>query len=83
MPPYFLISSFPVFENLIKIALPESYRMIVFFLSQDSTFLEACIENHTKSNLFMDQVDFEPSPNWNAEIINADKRYSEHKSTTR
>lgn len=57
--------------------------MIVFFLSQDSTFLEACIENHTKSNLFMDQVDFEPSPNWNAEIINAEEHHSEHKSTRR
>lgn len=57
--------------------------MLVSFRSQDSTFLEACIENHTKSNLFMDQVDFEPALNWNAEIINADKHHSENKSTTR
>ncbi|KAG6573256.1 Trafficking protein particle complex subunit 13, partial [Cucurbita argyrosperma subsp. sororia] len=64
------------------VANPLSVRTKVRVV-KDSTFLEACIENHTKSNLFMDQVDFEPSPNWNAEIINADKRYSEHKSTTR
>lgn len=64
------------------VANPLSVRTKVRVV-KDSTFLEACIENHTKSNLFMDQVDFEPALNWNAEIINADKHHSENKSTTR
>lgn len=33
---------------------------------KETTFLEACIENHTKANLFMDQVDFEPAKQWTA-----------------
>ncbi|KAL0535070.1 hypothetical protein IC582_029384 [Cucumis melo] len=64
------------------VANPLSVRTKVRVV-KESTFLEACIENHTKANLFMDQVDFEPSPNWNAVIINADEHHSEHKSTTR
>ncbi|KAG7019625.1 Trafficking protein particle complex subunit 13, partial [Cucurbita argyrosperma subsp. argyrosperma] len=78
-----ICSSDPTIVRVVKHFLGESYQMIVFFLSQESTFLEACIENHTKSNLLMDQVDFEPSPNWNAVIINADEHHSELKSTTR
>lgn len=38
---------------------------------QDSTFLEACIENHTKAHLFMDQVHFEPAPPWTVTVIQA------------
>ncbi|XP_066160714.1 uncharacterized protein [Oryza sativa Japonica Group] len=45
----------------------------------DTTYLEACIENHTKSNLYMDQVDFEPSQQWAATRLEAD----EHPSTVK
>lgn len=44
---------------------------------QDSTFLEACIENHTKSNLYMDQVEFEPAQQWTATRLEADDNSSE------
>lgn len=46
---------------------------------KDTTYLEACIENHTKSNLYMDQVDFEPSQQWAATGLEAD----EHPSTVK
>lgn len=46
---------------------------------KDTTYLEACIENHTKSNLYMDQVDFEPSQQWAATRLEAD----EHPSTVK
>ncbi|EPS73866.1 hypothetical protein M569_00885, partial [Genlisea aurea] len=36
---------------------------------KDTTFLEACIENHTKSNLYMDQVEFEPAQQWSATVL--------------
>ncbi|XP_020581666.1 trafficking protein particle complex subunit 13 homolog isoform X2 [Phalaenopsis equestris] len=39
---------------------------------KENTFLEACIENHTKSDLYMDQVEFEPAPHWNASILKAE-----------
>ncbi|XP_022715903.1 trafficking protein particle complex subunit 13-like isoform X2 [Durio zibethinus] len=39
---------------------------------KEATYLEACIENHTKSNLYMDQVEFEPAPHWSAIILKAD-----------
>lgn len=44
---------------------------------QDCTFLEACIENHTKSNLYMDQVEFEPAQQWTATRLEADENSSE------
>ncbi|KAF7803478.1 trafficking protein particle complex subunit 13 [Senna tora] len=44
---------------------------------QETTFLEACIENHTKSNLFMDQVDFEPAQHWSATILKGDEHHTE------
>lgn len=44
---------------------------------KDITFLEACIENHTKSNLYMDQVEFEPAQNWSAILLKA----NEHETT--
>jgi predicted Zn-dependent protease len=47
---------------------------------QDITYLEACIENHTKSNLYMDQVDFEPAPQWRATRLEADEHPSAVKS---
>lgn len=45
-----------------------------FFISQEATYLEACIENHTKSNLYMDQVEFEPAPFWSAIVLKADEQ---------
>ncbi|CAL5344955.1 unnamed protein product [Camellia sinensis] len=50
---------------------------------QETTFLEACIENHTKSNLYMDQVDFEPAQYWSATILKADDHQSEKSDSTR
>lgn len=52
-------------------------------LYQDTTFLEACIENHTKTNLYMDQVDFEPAQHWSATLLQADDNYSENDSLAR
>lgn len=51
--------------------------------SQDTTFLEACIENHTKSNLYMDQVEFEPVQSWNATKLKADEHHPEKNSVAR
>ncbi|KAK1290376.1 hypothetical protein QJS10_CPB18g01475 [Acorus calamus] len=48
-----------------------------------STFLETCIENHTKSNLLMDQVEFEPAPNWTSIMLTADENLSETDSKAR
>lgn len=39
---------------------------------KETTYLEACLENNTKSNLYMDQVDFEPAPNWSATLLKPD-----------
>ena len=36
---------------------------------QDCTFLEACIENNSKTALFLDRVNFEPSPAWQASKV--------------
>ncbi|GFY91860.1 hypothetical protein Acr_08g0002560 [Actinidia rufa] len=52
-------------------------------IGQETTFLEACIENHTKSNLYMDQVDFEPAQNWSATILKADDHHSQNSDLTR
>ncbi|KAK9056310.1 hypothetical protein SSX86_027400 [Deinandra increscens subsp. villosa] len=43
----------------------------------ETTYLETCLENNTKSNLFMDQVEFEPAPRWSATILKADAHHSE------
>ena len=58
-------------------------KLIIEFLLQEATFLEACIENHTKSNLFMDQVEFEPAPHWSATILKADEHHTESNSQAR
>ncbi|CAK9181782.1 unnamed protein product [Ilex paraguariensis] len=50
---------------------------------QETTFLEACIENHTKSNLYMDQVEFEPAQHWSATILKADDYQLENTVLTR
>ncbi|KAF6141451.1 hypothetical protein GIB67_021267 [Kingdonia uniflora] len=56
--------------------LPQFFKFIVAnplsVRTKENTFLEACIENHTKSNLYMDQVEFEPSQNWSAKMLKAD-----------
>ncbi|KAJ6999782.1 hypothetical protein NC653_010510 [Populus alba x Populus x berolinensis] len=56
---------------------------MLFLVSQETTYLEACIENHTKTNLYMDQVEFEPAPNWSAKILKADEHKSEDNSPSR
>lgn len=50
---------------------------------KEITYLEACLENNTKSNLYMDQVDFEPTPNWSATLLKADTHHSEKSFSTR
>ncbi|XP_076885402.1 uncharacterized protein LOC143534919 [Bidens hawaiensis] len=50
---------------------------------KETTFLETCLENNTKSNLFMDQVEFEPAPRWSATILKADVHDSQKGSSTR
>ncbi|KAK6917526.1 Trafficking protein particle complex subunit 13, partial [Dillenia turbinata] len=46
--------------------------------TKETTFLEACIENHTKSNLYMDQVEFEAAQHWTATMLKADEHPSEN-----
>ncbi|KAL3741847.1 hypothetical protein ACJRO7_017336 [Eucalyptus globulus] len=58
------------------VANPLSVRTKVRVV-KETTFLEACIENHTKLNLYMDQVDFEPAQYWGATILKADEHQSE------
>ena len=45
--------------------------------------MEACIENHTKSNLFMDLVDFEPAQHWSATILKGDEQHSDKERSSR
>ncbi|WJX52160.1 hypothetical protein P8452_38300 [Trifolium repens] len=66
--------------------LPQFFKFIVAnplsVRTKETTFLEACIENHTKSNLFMDQVDFEPAQHYSALILRGDGHHSEKDSPT-
>ncbi|XP_057498884.1 uncharacterized protein LOC130783332 isoform X2 [Actinidia eriantha] len=71
----------PQFFKFI-VANPLSVRTKVRVV-KETTFLEACIENHTKSNLYMDQVDFEPAQNWSATILKADDHHSQNSDLTR
>ncbi|KAJ4703446.1 Trafficking protein particle complex subunit 13 [Melia azedarach] len=71
----------PQFFKFI-VANPLSVRTKVRVV-KETTFLEACIENHTKSNLHMDQVEFEPAHNWSATMLKADGLYSANSSQTR
>ncbi|XP_027111763.1 trafficking protein particle complex subunit 13 [Coffea eugenioides] len=71
----------PQFFKFI-VANPLSVRTKVRVV-KETTFLEACIENHTKSNLFMDQVEFEPAQYWSATLLQADDNCSENDSLTR
>nr|GEX62120.1 hypothetical protein [Tanacetum cinerariifolium] len=50
---------------------------------KETTFLETCLENNTKANLFMDQVEFEPAPRWTATILKADIHHSKKGDLTR
>lgn len=50
---------------------------------KETTFLEACLENHTKTNLYMDQVEFEPAQHWSATMLKADERPLENNALTR
>lgn len=45
--------------------------------------MEACIENQTKSNLYMDQVDFEPAQQWSATTLKVEEHHTEKDSVTR
>ncbi|XP_021902350.1 trafficking protein particle complex subunit 13 [Carica papaya] len=65
-----------------SVANPLSVRTKVRVV-KETTFLEACIENHTKSNLYMDQVEFEPAPHWSVTILKADEHLSKNDSLTR
>ncbi|XP_042520311.1 probable trafficking protein particle complex subunit 13 homolog isoform X3 [Macadamia integrifolia] len=71
----------PQFFKFI-VANPLSVRTKVRSV-KESTFLEACIENHTKSNLYMDQVEFEPAQHWSITILKADEHSSEINCRTR
>ncbi|KAL9257535.1 Trafficking protein particle complex subunit 13-like protein [Drosera capensis] len=65
----------PQFFKFI-VANPLSVRTKVRVVKE--TFLEACIENHTKSNLFMDQVEFQPAQHWTATVLKADIHHTEN-----
>ncbi|MQL90692.1 hypothetical protein Taro_023301 [Colocasia esculenta] len=68
-----------LFNHVLLCNFPHSPTL--FF--QEKTFLEACIENHTKSNLYMDQVEFEPAQCWTATVLKADIHSSEVNSRVR
>ncbi|KAK7362862.1 hypothetical protein VNO77_04986 [Canavalia gladiata] len=71
----------PQFFKFI-VANPLSVRTKVRVI-KETTFLEACIENHTKANLFMDQVDFEPAQYYSAAILKGDWLHYEKDSPIR
>ncbi|KAL4291311.1 hypothetical protein GQ457_14G010010 [Hibiscus cannabinus] len=56
--------------------LPQFFKFVVAnplsVRTKETTYLEACIENQTKSNLYVDQVEFEPAPHWSVTILKAD-----------
>ncbi|KAD3069282.1 hypothetical protein E3N88_37162 [Mikania micrantha] len=67
--------------------LPQYFKFMVSnplsVRTKDTTYLETCLENNTKSNLFMDQVKFEPAPRWSATVLKADVHHSEKDDFTR
>ncbi|CAN1280728.1 Mediator of RNA polymerase II transcription subunit 16 [Linum perenne] len=71
----------PQFFKFI-VANPLSVRTKVRIV-KDNTYLEACIENHTKANLYMDQVEFEPAHPWTAQVLNADEEPAENDTVSR
>ncbi|XP_078427429.1 trafficking protein particle complex subunit-like protein [Wolffia australiana] len=50
---------------------------------KEKTFVEVCIENHTKTNLHMDQVEFQPAQTWAATLLKANEHSSVKSSSTR
>lgn len=70
----------PQFFKFI-VANPLSVRTKVRMV-KDLTFLEACIENHTKANLYMDQVEFQPAQHWSATVLTADMGLGEKNSNS-
>ncbi|KAJ8761592.1 hypothetical protein K2173_004368 [Erythroxylum novogranatense] len=71
----------PQFFKFI-VANPLSVRTKVRVV-KDITYLEACIENHTKTNLYMDQVEFEPAQHWAVKLLKADEDESRTDSLSR
>ncbi|KAI7736246.1 hypothetical protein M8C21_022696 [Ambrosia artemisiifolia] len=67
--------------------LPQYFKFMVSnplsVRTKDTTYLETCLENNTKSNLFMDQVEFEPAPRWSAIRLKADAHHTEKGAFTR
>ncbi|CAA0811209.1 Unknown protein, partial [Striga hermonthica] len=61
---------------------PISVRTKVLFIIRypchDTTFLKACLENHTKSHLYIDQVEFEPAQHWVATVLKAPDNSFDH-----
>nr|KAJ0227200.1 hypothetical protein LSAT_V11C100048750 [Lactuca sativa] len=53
------------------------YWVLLVLDRRETTYLEACLENNTKSNLYMDQVEFEPTLQWGATLLKADDHHSE------
>ncbi|XWS19576.1 hypothetical protein CRYUN_Cryun31cG0027400 [Craigia yunnanensis] len=69
-----------------KVLFPFKIVMFLVYVVQvrtvkETTYLEACLENHTKSNLYMDQVEFEPAPHWHATVLKADELHPADDST--
>ncbi|CAA0835839.1 Unknown protein, partial [Striga hermonthica] len=66
---------------------PISVRTKVLFIIRypchDTTFLEACLENHTKSHLYIDQVEFEPAQHWVATVLKAPDNSFDHNPLAR
>ncbi|KAL0310668.1 UNVERIFIED_CONTAM: Trafficking protein particle complex subunit [Sesamum angustifolium] len=54
------------------------FVIVKSLFSQETTFLEACIENHTKANLYMDQVEFEPAQHWSVTALKTADHALEH-----
>ncbi|KAI3740959.1 hypothetical protein L2E82_31434 [Cichorium intybus] len=59
------------------VVLPQAFGIKVRVV-KEITYLEACLENNTKSNLYMDQVEFEPTPQWGEILLKADDHYSKN-----
>ncbi|CAN0852980.1 Mediator of RNA polymerase II transcription subunit 16 [Linum grandiflorum] len=71
----------PQFFKFI-VANPLSVRTKVRIV-KENTYLEACIENHTKANLYMDQVEFEPAQPWTAQVLKADDHPTDNDTVSR
>ncbi|CAI0468628.1 unnamed protein product [Linum tenue] len=64
------------------VANPLSVRTKVRIV-KENTYLEACIENHTKANLYMDQVEFEPAQHWTAKVLKAEEELTGNDTASR